>query len=176
MPPRRKEPSPAEADPGTDTADVEPNSDWDYKSGATIPQAMASIEKWKTKRSGIRKGIDEDYSKKLSALKNKISMHYKDKAQKISVRINLGGEKEEEEEEDDSNIQGIRSNHHKQQLERLMAAVEKRIECEEKISERIDSLRDDCAHIAMLLDAIYAGREEAATQAAKAANPDLIKN
>lgn len=48
--------------------------------------------------------------------------------------------------------------------------------CEEKISKCIDSLRDDSAHLAMLVDAIYAGRKEAATQSAKAANPEILKD
>lgn len=48
--------------------------------------------------------------------------------------------------------------------------------CEENISKKIDSLRDDTAHLAMLLDAVYAGRKEAATQAARSAHPDLLQN
>lgn len=60
-----------------------------------------------------------------------------------------------------------------QQLERLMAALEKRMACEEQISQRIDSLREDCAHLAMLFDAIYTGRKEAASQSAKATSSEL---
>ncbi|KAI1213769.1 uncharacterized protein F4807DRAFT_456317 [Annulohypoxylon truncatum] len=137
---RRKEPSPIEVDSGSD---VESKLDFQYKPSASIPQAMESIEKWKSKRSDIRKSIDKDYTNKLAALKSKITAHYQDEAQKTS-------------------------DHNKEQLERLLAAVEKCIACEEKISNRVDSLRDDCAHIAMLIDAIYSGRKEAATESAKA--------
>ncbi|XXG94110.1 hypothetical protein Hte_000362 [Hypoxylon texense] len=147
MAPRHKEPTPTEASSGSD---VELNFDSSYKPSSTIPQAMESIDSWKTKRSDIQKSIDKDYTDKLTDLKNKIKAHYQDEAQKIS-------------------------DHSNRQLEQLIAALEKRMACEEKINKCIDSLRDDGAHLAMLVDAIYAGRKEAATQAAKAANPEIRK-
>lgn len=43
--------------------------------------------------------------------------------------------------------------------------------CEEKIKKCIDSLQDDSAHLAMLVDAIYAGRREAAAQSTRVSKP-----
>ncbi|KAI5867035.1 hypothetical protein GGS23DRAFT_301543 [Durotheca rogersii] len=146
MPPRRNKRAPADVDPATiSAADIELASDPDRKPGASIGQAMASIEKWKGKRTEVRKSIGEDYANTLAALKDKINAHHEEEMRKVS-------------------------DHNKQQLERLVAAVEKRIDCEEKISKRIDTLRDDCAHIAMLVDAVYVGRKEAAVQVARAAS------
>ncbi|KAI1659985.1 hypothetical protein F4813DRAFT_350591, partial [Daldinia decipiens] len=144
---RRKEPTPTEADSGSD---VELNFSFNYKPSTSIPQAMESIDRWKSKRTEIQKSIDKDYTEKLTGLRNKIKKHYHDETQKIS-------------------------NHNLQQCQRLIAALERRVACEEKISKRIDSLRDDCAHMAMLMDAIYAGRKEAAAQLAKVANPSQPK-
>ncbi|KAI8965871.1 hypothetical protein F5Y11DRAFT_311665 [Daldinia sp. FL1419] len=143
MAPRRKADTPSEAE---STPDVELNFGFEYKSSAGITQAMESIDKWKSKRTAVRKGIDKDYTEKLAVLKNKIKKHYHDEAQRVSDR-------------------------NQQKLQRLIAALEKRMACEEKISNRIDSLRDDCAHMAMLINAVYSGRKEAAAQAAKMVNP-----
>ncbi|KAI2464475.1 hypothetical protein F4781DRAFT_436385 [Annulohypoxylon bovei var. microspora] len=143
-----KEPNPTEVDSGSD---VDLAINFQYKPSASIPQAMESIDKWKSKRADIQKSIDKDYADRLAALKNKIKAHYQDEARKIS-------------------------DHHKDQLEQLLVAVEKRTACEEKISNRVDSLRDDCAHIAMLVDAIYSGRKEAATQLAKSSRPNQSNN
>ncbi|KAI0852611.1 hypothetical protein F5Y00DRAFT_273182 [Daldinia vernicosa] len=148
MAPRRKEPTPTEVDSGSD---AELNFSIDYKPSTSIPQAMESIDRWKSKRAEIQKGIDKDYTEKLTGIKNKIKKHYRDEAQEMT-------------------------NHQQQQIQRLIAALEKRIACEEKIRNRIDSLRDDCDHMAMLMNAIYAGRKEAAAQSAKAANPSQSKN
>ncbi|KAI1648068.1 hypothetical protein F4815DRAFT_462611 [Daldinia loculata] len=148
MAPRRKEPTPTEADSGSD---VELNFNFNYKPSTSVPQAMESIDRWKSKRAEIQKGIDKDYTERLTGLKNKIKKHYHDETRKMS-------------------------SHNQQQLQRLIAALEKRITCEEEIRNRIDSLRDDCAHMAMLIDAIYAGRKEAAAQSAKVANPSQPKN
>ncbi|KAI1376244.1 hypothetical protein F4677DRAFT_419298 [Hypoxylon crocopeplum] len=148
MAPHRKEPSPTEADSGSD---VELNIDVQFKPSASIPQAMESIDKWKAKRSEIQKNIDEDFTNQLTVLKNKIKAHYHTETQNMS-------------------------DHNKEQVERLIAALEKRMDCEAEISKQIDSLRDDCAHIAMLIDAIYAAREDTAAQTAKAAAPELRKN
>ncbi|KAI1090723.1 hypothetical protein F5B19DRAFT_305111 [Rostrohypoxylon terebratum] len=147
MPPRRKEPSPTDASSGSDE---ESKVNFKFKPSATIPKAMESIDKWKSKRTGIRKNIDKDYTNKLASLKNEIKEHYEQEALK-------------------------RSGHNKKQLERLLAAVEKRISCEEKITKEIDSLREDTAHIAMLIDAIYSGREEAAQTSAKKLKPSQSK-
>ncbi|KAI0890740.1 uncharacterized protein GGS22DRAFT_194635 [Annulohypoxylon maeteangense] len=138
MPSRRREQSLTEVD---SVSDVEPKPDFQYQLSASIPQAMESIDKWKSKRTDIRKGIDKDYTDKLTALKNKIKAHYHHETQMIS-------------------------DHKREQLDRLLAAVEKRIGCEDKIKNQTESLRDDCAHIAMLVDAIYSGRKEAALQLA----------
>ncbi|OTA81108.1 hypothetical protein M434DRAFT_401495 [Hypoxylon sp. CO27-5] len=148
MPPRRKEPSPTEADSGSE---VDLRLDYQYTPSASIPQAMESIDKWKSKRSEIQKSIEKDFIGRLSAIRNEMKARFEDESQKMS-------------------------DHNKEQLRRLVAALKKRLECEQKISERIDSLRDDCAHIAMLVDAVYAGRKEAATQSAKASGSDQPKN
>ncbi|KAF3055620.1 hypothetical protein GL218_06955 [Daldinia childiae] len=148
MPSRRKEPTPTEADSGSD---VELNFSFNYTPNTSVPQAMESIDRWKSKRAEIQKGIDKDYTEKLAGLKNKIKKHYHDETLKMS-------------------------NHNEQQLQRLIAALEKRTACEEKIKNRIDSLRDDCDHMAMLIDAIYAGRKEAAAQSAKVANVKTVSN
>ncbi|KAI1394219.1 uncharacterized protein F4822DRAFT_424695 [Hypoxylon trugodes] len=148
MAPHRKAPSPTESDSGSE---VDLSIDLQYKPSSSIPQAMENIDKWKSKRSEIQKGIEKDYVDKLTVLKNKIKAYYQNEAQKTS-------------------------DHSQQRVERLIAALEKRIACEEKISKRIDSLRDDCAHIAMLVDAIYTGRKEAATQSAKTCNPNPPKD
>ncbi|KAI0117110.1 hypothetical protein F4814DRAFT_459325 [Daldinia grandis] len=148
MAPRRKEPAPTEAGSGSD---AELNFSFNYKPSTSVPQAMESIDRWKSKRAEIQKGIDKDYTEKLAGLKNKIKKHYDDKRQEMS-------------------------SHSQQQLQRLITALEKRIACEEQISNRIDLLRDDCAHMAMLLDAIYVGRKEAAAQSAKVANPSLSRD
>ncbi|KAI1765346.1 hypothetical protein GGR53DRAFT_490813 [Hypoxylon sp. FL1150] len=148
MPPRRKQPTPTEAD---SESDGDMSLDLDYKPSASIPQAMEGIHKWKSKRSGIQKSIEKDFTDKLAALKIKIEAHYRDETQKAS-------------------------DHNQQQLERLIAALGKRLACEEKINQCIDSLRDDSAHLAMLVDAIYAGRKEAATQSAKVAKAATSNN
>ncbi|OTA69315.1 hypothetical protein K449DRAFT_396655 [Hypoxylon sp. EC38] len=148
MPPRRKEPSPTEADSGSE---VDLRLDYQYTPSASIPQAMESIDKWKSKRSEIQKSIEKDFIDRLSAIRNEMKACFEDESQKMS-------------------------DHNKEQLRRLVAALKKRLECEQKISERIDSLRDDCAHIAMLVDAVYAGRKEAATQSAKASSSDQPRN
>ncbi|KAI1461765.1 hypothetical protein F4805DRAFT_453645 [Annulohypoxylon moriforme] len=147
MPSRHREPSPTEVDSGSD---LEQKPDFQYKSSASISQAMENIDKWKSKRTDIRKSIDKDYTDKLTALKNKIKAHYRDEAQKIS-------------------------NRNKDQLEKLVVAIEKRMACEEKIMNRTGSLQDDCAHIAMLVDAIYSGRKDAAMQLAKTDKSDQPK-
>ncbi|KAI1774118.1 hypothetical protein F4818DRAFT_442867 [Hypoxylon cercidicola] len=144
---RLKEPSPTEA--GSDS-DVDLSFEF-HKPSISIPQAMESIDKWKSMRSNIQKSIDKDFVDKLASLQSRIKAHYQDEARN-------------------------NSDHVKQQLERLTAALEKRMACEEKISKCIDSLGDDGAHLAMLVDAIYAGRKEAATQTAKAVNPDILKD
>ncbi|KAI2615649.1 hypothetical protein GGR54DRAFT_642126 [Hypoxylon sp. NC1633] len=147
MAPHPKEPSPTEADSGSE---VQLSVETQHQSSASIPQAVENIDKWRSKRSTIQKNIDKDYTDKLTVLKNKIKAHYHNETQKVS-------------------------DHNKQQLERLTTALEKRMVCEEKISKRIDLLRDDCAHIAMLIDAIYAGRKEAATQTARSAGSEPHK-
>ncbi|XDG07003.1 hypothetical protein ABKA04_006618 [Annulohypoxylon sp. FPYF3050] len=147
MPPRRKEPSPTDFESGSDE---ELKVNFKFTSSATIPKAMESIDQWKTKRTDIRKSIDKDYINKLTALKNEVKAHYEKEALK-------------------------RSDHNKKQLERLLTVVEKRIACEEKITKKIDSLREDTAHIAMLIDAIYSGREEAARKSVKKFKPDQTK-
>ncbi|KAI1408913.1 hypothetical protein F5Y13DRAFT_204097 [Hypoxylon sp. FL1857] len=148
MAPRHKNPSPTEADSGSE---VELNLNFQYTPSASIPQAMESIDRWKSKRSEIQKSIEKDFIDRLSALRNEMKARFEDESQKIS-------------------------DHNKEQLQRLVAALKKRLECEEKISERIDSLRDDCAHVAMLVDAVYAGRKEAASQSARTSNSNQLKN
>ncbi|OTB14341.1 hypothetical protein K445DRAFT_136182 [Daldinia sp. EC12] len=143
MAPPRKEPTPTEVD---SASDGELNFNFTYKPSTNITQAMESIDKWKSKRLAVQKGIDKDYAEQLSSLKNRIKKHCHDETQK-------------------------RSEYNQQRLQRLMTALEKRIAIEEKINDRINSLRDDCAHIAMLINAVYAGRKEAATQSARIANP-----
>ncbi|KAI0136142.1 hypothetical protein F4776DRAFT_624623 [Hypoxylon sp. NC0597] len=148
MAPRRKEPSQAEADSGSE---VDFSLNYQYTPSASIPQAMESIDKWKSKRSEIQKNIEKDFIEKLSALRNEMKARFDDESQKMS-------------------------DHNKEQLRRLIVALKKRLECEQKICERLDSLRDDCAHIAMLVDAVYTGRKEAATQSANASNSNQLKN
>ncbi|KAI0382100.1 hypothetical protein F5Y04DRAFT_58102 [Hypomontagnella monticulosa] len=143
MPSRRKDPTPTEVD---SDSDVEVNLDFPQKPTKSISEAMKSIDKWKSKRSEVQKGIGKDFTDKLTALTNKINSYYQDEMQRVT-------------------------SHDKQQLERLIMAFEKRMDCEEKIGKQIDSLREDCAHIAMLMDAVYTGRKEAATQSAKAFKP-----
>ncbi|KAK6948224.1 hypothetical protein Daesc_009988 [Daldinia eschscholtzii] len=160
----RKEPTPTEVD---SASDGELNFNFTNKPSTNITQAMESIstdekpdadlrlqplqDKWKSKRLAVQKGIDKDYAEQLSSLKNKIKKHYHDETQK-------------------------RSEYNQQRLQRLMTALEKRIAIEEQINDRINSLRDDCAHIAMLINAVYAGRKEAAIQSARVANPSPAQN
>ncbi|KAI1465728.1 uncharacterized protein F4812DRAFT_466171 [Daldinia caldariorum] len=145
---RHKEPTPTEVD---SASDVEVNINFTYKPSPNITQAMESIDKWKSKRMDIQKGIDKDSTNKLSGIKNKIKKHYHDETQK-------------------------RTAYSQQRLQRLIAALEKRTAIEEKISTRIDALREDCAHMAMLINAVYVGRKEAATQSARLANPSQPTN
>ncbi|KAI0843058.1 hypothetical protein F5Y06DRAFT_256815 [Hypoxylon sp. FL0890] len=147
MAPRRKEPSPTEADSGSE---VDLNLNFQYTPSASIPQAMESIDKWKSKRSEIQKSIEQDFIERLSSLRDQMKERFEDESQKLS-------------------------DHNKEQLRKLVAALKKRLECEEKISERIDSLRDDCAHVGMLVDAVYAGRKEAAAQSARASKSNQLK-
>ncbi|KAI0898661.1 hypothetical protein F4806DRAFT_459200 [Annulohypoxylon nitens] len=149
MPPRPKEPSQTDVGSGSDE-ESKVNFNFNFKPSASIPKAMESIDKWKSKRTKVRKGIDKDYTNKLAALKDDIKAHYEKEALK-------------------------KSGHNKKQLERLLAVVEKRIACEEKITKKIDSLREDTAHIAMLIDAIYSGRQEAAEKSAKKLKPNQSK-
>ncbi|KAI0175753.1 hypothetical protein GGR52DRAFT_538033 [Hypoxylon sp. FL1284] len=144
---RHKQPTPTEAGSGSDVGFGLNSS---FKATASMPQAMERIDKWKSQRSRVQKEIDKDYTEKLTVLKSEIEAQYQGEAQKMS-------------------------NHSKQQLERLIAALEKRAACEEKINKRINEIREDCAHLAMLMDAIYAGRKEAAAQTAKAINDDMLK-
>ncbi|OTB02345.1 hypothetical protein M426DRAFT_13644 [Hypoxylon sp. CI-4A] len=122
-------------------SDVEPVNT-PVGSTISIPKAMQNMEKWRAKRIRIQKEIDQDYTNRLAAFKKKVDEHYQSEVQKAS----------------DLN---------KQKYERLIAALEKRTACHEKIAETIESLREDSAHIAMLLDAVYAGREGLASQSAK---------
>ncbi|KAI1142913.1 hypothetical protein F5Y05DRAFT_366700 [Hypoxylon sp. FL0543] len=148
MAPRRKEPSPTEADSGSE---ADSNVDPQYTPSASIPEAMKQIDTWKTKRTNLRKSTEEKFVEKLASLRERMQESFEDESQKMS-------------------------DHNKEQLRKLVAALNKRLECEEKISERIDSLRDDCAHVAMLVDAVYAGRKEAAAQSAKAFKPNQLEN
>ncbi|KAI1100495.1 hypothetical protein F4804DRAFT_318854 [Jackrogersella minutella] len=148
MAPHRKEPSPTEF--GSDS-DVELNVNYQYKLSPGIPKAMQRIDNLKSKRSEMLNSIEKDHIEKLTALKNEIKAHYQDAEQKIA----------------DNN---------KQQLERYIELVQKRMDCEEKIRKRLDLLQDDCAHMAMLLDAVYAGRKDMAIKAGKAPKPDQSKN
>ncbi|KAI1802799.1 hypothetical protein F4811DRAFT_554527 [Daldinia bambusicola] len=156
MAPRRKEPTPTEVD---SASDVEVNFNFTYKPSPNLTQAMESIDKWKSKRADIQKGIDKDFTDQLSGIKNKIKKHYHDETQKRQAHSSP-----------------FLTAHNQQRLQRLIAALEKRTAIEEKISDRIDSLREDCAHMAMLINAVYVGRKEAATQAARLANPDQSTN
>ncbi|KAI2633691.1 hypothetical protein GGS26DRAFT_554336 [Hypomontagnella submonticulosa] len=145
MPRRRNDRSPTEADSGSDVGVNLALPDEPKKS---IPEAIQSIDKWKSKRSEVQKSIDKDFTDRLRAIKTKIQAYYEDETQKLADRD-------------------------QQQLERLVAALGKRLDCEEKIDKRIDSLRDDCAHMAMLMDAVYTGRKEAATQSARASSSKI---
>jgi hypothetical protein len=47
-------------------------------------------------------------------------------------------------------------------LDRLIAAIEKRKGIEDEISRKTDSLREKCAHVAILINAVYTARKESA--------------
>ncbi|KAI1082951.1 hypothetical protein F5B20DRAFT_530940 [Whalleya microplaca] len=141
MPPRRKGPVPAEAGSGTE---VDFGSDFNFPSpSGHLPQGLQNIEKWKSRRSEIRKNIAADHAKGLGQLKKGIAKHYKDEAQK-------------------------RTTHNAQLLTRLIAALEKRTAAEEAINERVEWLREESAYMAKLVIDVYDGRMEKALEAAKA--------
>ncbi|KAI1498372.1 hypothetical protein F5X99DRAFT_393860 [Biscogniauxia marginata] len=121
---------------------------FDFPSSSTVPQAMQKIGKHKAKRAEIQKGIGKDHAARLAALKKRVAAHYRGEAQKIS---DLEAQK----------------------LSRLIRALEKRQACEDEISRRVETLRADCAHMAMLLGAVYEGRMEAAIAMAEKTRDSL---
>ncbi|KAI0593281.1 hypothetical protein F4775DRAFT_521743 [Biscogniauxia sp. FL1348] len=102
-------------------------------SSSAIPQAMQNIGKHKAKRTSIQRSITQDHSARLSALRRRIETYYQREAQKTASLSS-------------------------QRLARLIAALERRQACEAEIARVAGALREDCAHVAMLLGALYEGR------------------
>ncbi|KAI1488837.1 hypothetical protein F5X96DRAFT_684660 [Biscogniauxia mediterranea] len=119
-------------------SDAEASSD--LSSSSTIPQAMQKIGKLKSKRASIQRSITQDHVARLAALRRRIETHYQREAQRTASLSS-------------------------QRLARLVAALERRRECEARIEARVAALREDCAHVAMLLGALYEGRRRRAAKA-----------
>ncbi|KAI5927639.1 hypothetical protein F4810DRAFT_273498 [Camillea tinctor] len=107
-------------------------------SALSLPQA-----KHKAKRSSIQASIASDHAVRLAALRRRIETHYQRESQKT--------------------IQTATT-----RLTRLTTALDRRLACEDSINRVLCSVREDCAHVAMLLGALYSGRLEGARKAGAA--------
>ncbi|CAJ2500971.1 Uu.00g038240.m01.CDS01 [Anthostomella pinea] len=144
MAPNRKRPTPS-GEAGFDSDEDLLSSYKPPTTSAALEGGMQKIEKHKSQRNNYRKDIHKDHNARLADLKQRIETHYEVQLQEIEA-------------------------HNTQLTNRLAAALEKRAACEAAITKHVETLREDCAHLALLLTAVHEGRAEKA-QAARVESP-----
>ncbi|KAJ1327471.1 hypothetical protein MN608_06798 [Microdochium nivale] len=144
MPRLRQSKASVQSDAENDQSDHDQTSQ--KEDNESISRALQKIDKLKKARAQNHAGITEDYETAIDLWKDEVTSQFTRQARHMET-------------------------HHSAILQRLKAAVEKKLACEEAILTKIKSLAEDQAHFAMLIDAVYTGRRDLARSAIAAALP-----